>query len=249
MSRPAACRPSTARVPHPGTAVTYPGPNLHGASVKGSRRSPVRPSLTCGPRDDSAALGLSPGLRTRAGRTRARTPGRGQASSTSLELRLRHLPHAGPPTCEFTRTCATFVSRCHWIATIGADWAAAVRDGCHAGLPPLIAVMVKFCSARWPGTGEPAAVIRRRTRSGAGRIAAGLAARRWPADAARLPWVASAYPMGDLAMDAAYREDRPGGCTAARLPGAASARLPASAAGRTTWSAPAGIGNGGGASC
>ena len=94
---------------------------------------------------------------------------------------------------------------------------------------------MKFFSARRPGTGEPAAVIRRRTRSdypfpdlgqamawrlwwehtpmliddrrgtriegsteigrrGAGQIAAGLAARRWPADAARLPWIASAYP-------------------------------------------------------
>ena len=32
------------------------------------------------------------------------------------------------------------------------------------------------------------------SRRGAGQIAAGLAARHWPADAARLPWVASAYP-------------------------------------------------------
>ena len=127
------------------------------------------------------------------------------------------------------------MSRCHWIATIGADWAAAVCDDCHAGLHPLITVTVKFFSARWPGTGEPAAVIRRRTRSDypfpdlgqamawrlwwehtpmliddrrgnctediteigrrdAGQIAAGLAARHWPADAARLPWVASASP-------------------------------------------------------
>ena len=32
------------------------------------------------------------------------------------------------------------------------------------------------------------------SRRGAGQIAAGLAAPPWPADAARLPWVASAYP-------------------------------------------------------
>ena len=89
---------------YPGTAVTCPGPNLHGASIKGSQRSPARPSPHLWPPDDSAALGLSPRLRTHAGRTRARTPGRGQASSTSLELRHRHLSHADPPTCEFTRT-------------------------------------------------------------------------------------------------------------------------------------------------
>ncbi len=33
-------------------------------------------------------------------------------------------------------------------------------------------------------------------RQQAGQIAAGLAAGHWPADAARLPWVASAYPEG-----------------------------------------------------
>jgi len=32
------------------------------------------------------------------------------------------------------------------------------------------------------------------SRAQAGQIAAGLAARHWPPDAARLPWVASAYP-------------------------------------------------------
>ena len=125
------------------------------------------------------------------------------------------------------------MSRCHWIATIGADWAAAACGDCYAGLHPLITVTVKFFSARWPGTGGPVAVIGRRTRSGypfpdlgqvmagrlwwehtpmligdvrgncvegsteigrrgAGQIAAGLAACHWPADAARLPWVASA---------------------------------------------------------
>ncbi|HEY5989507.1 MAG TPA: hypothetical protein VIV12_24485 [Streptosporangiaceae bacterium] len=62
------------------------------------------------------ALGLSPGLRTHASRTRARTPGQGQALSTSLELRFRHLRHAGPPICEFTRSCATSrrTHNCTW---------------------------------------------------------------------------------------------------------------------------------------
>ena len=109
--RPAARRITTATVLYPGTStVIYPGLHRHEASVKGSRRSPARPSPHLWPPDDSGALGLSPELRTRADRTRARTPGRGQAQSTSLELRLRHLRHAGPPICEFTRTCATFVS-------------------------------------------------------------------------------------------------------------------------------------------
>ena len=70
----------------------------------------VRPPglpLTCGPRMTRAPSGFTPGLRTHASRTRARTPGQGQALSTRLELRHRHLPHASPPTCEFTRTCAT----------------------------------------------------------------------------------------------------------------------------------------------
>jgi hypothetical protein len=69
---------------------------------EGSRDSPARPSPHLWPPDDSGALGLYPGLRTHASWTRARTPGRGQASSTSLELRRRHLRHVGPPICEFT---------------------------------------------------------------------------------------------------------------------------------------------------
>jgi len=109
--RPAARRITTAMVLYPGTsAVIYPGLHRHEASIKGSHHSPARPSPHLWPPDDSGALGLYPGLRTRAGKTRARTPGRGQAQSTSLEPRLRHLRHAGPPICEFTRTCATSVS-------------------------------------------------------------------------------------------------------------------------------------------
>jgi len=134
---------------------------------------------------------------------------------------------------------------CHYLATVGGDWAAAVCDDCYADLHPGITVTVKFYAARvpgfLPGGGEVVAVIRRRDRSDhdypgighfpdtgqqmtwrlwwehtamlvedarascdydlaeisrgeAGQIAAGLAAGNWPPGAARLPWVASAYP-------------------------------------------------------
>ena len=64
-----------------------------------------------------------------------------------------------------------------WIATIGADWAAAVCDDCYAGLHPLITVTVKFCSACWPGTGESVAVI---VRGPAATTRSPTWARRWP---------------------------------------------------------------------
>jgi hypothetical protein len=67
-------------------------------------------------------FGFTPGLRTHASRTRARTPGQGQALSTSLELRHRHLPHASPPTCESTRTRATFVSHHHQVVIHQWGW-------------------------------------------------------------------------------------------------------------------------------
>jgi hypothetical protein len=73
----------------------------HETSDEGSSLRPPGLPLTCGPRMARAALGLFPGLRTRADRTRARTPGRGQALSTSPEL--RRWRHASPPICEFTR--------------------------------------------------------------------------------------------------------------------------------------------------
>jgi hypothetical protein len=99
------------KVLYPGTAtITYPGLLPHETSVKGSRHSPARPSPHPWPPDDSGTLRLFPGLRTHAGRTRARTPGRGQALSTSLELRRQHLRHAGPPICESTRTMCDLVS-------------------------------------------------------------------------------------------------------------------------------------------
>ena len=69
-----------------------------------------------------APSGFTPGLRTHADRTRARTPGQGQAQSTSPELHHRHLPHASPPTCEFTRTYATFVSHHHQVVIHQQGW-------------------------------------------------------------------------------------------------------------------------------
>jgi hypothetical protein len=44
----------------------------------------------------------------------------------------------------------------------------------------------------------------------AAQIAVGLAVRYWPADAARLPWVASAYPGQGPAMTPGYYEDLQG---------------------------------------
>ena len=126
-----------------------------------------------------------------------------------------------------------------------------------------------FFPVRWPGTGGPAAVIRRRTRSdyrfpglgqamawrlwwehtpvliddvrgtriegstgiarrGAGQIAAGLAAATGQLMRPGCP--GSPRPIrGETWQWTRYYEDRPGGCTAARLPGTASAPFPASA--------------------
>jgi hypothetical protein len=82
------------RLPHhsglvlyPGRTAAYPGLDL---TRHQSRVHVIRPPglpLTRGPPATRGLLRLSPGLRTRAGRTRARTPGRGQAQSTSPELR------------------------------------------------------------------------------------------------------------------------------------------------------------------
>ena len=155
--RPAARRITTATVLCPGAStVTYPGLHRHEASVKGSRRSPARPSPHLWPPDDSGALGLFPGLRTHADRTRARTPGRGQAQSTSLEPRLRHLRHAGPPICEFTRTCAT---SCRITGpACGATPAPSCRPGpCARGTPgPAPSRRAAAASGQDPSPARPA---------------------------------------------------------------------------------------------
>jgi hypothetical protein len=123
----------------------------------------------------------------------------------------------------------------HHLATIEGDWIRTICDDCWADLNPAITVTVRFFSARSPGSGEPFAVIRQRTRSDypsadlgqqmtwrlcwehtstlaeeahggadadiaeisraeAEQITAGLAARCWPPEAARLAWVACVYP-------------------------------------------------------
>jgi len=55
-------------------------------------------------------LRLSPGLRTRAGRTRARTPGQGQAQSTSPEQRHQHYVMLALQSARFTRNMCDLVS-------------------------------------------------------------------------------------------------------------------------------------------
>src|SRR3984885_3068541 len=74
----------------PPAALSSIGVEDNEASSRVHLRSPARPSPRPPPPDDTrAAQASSPELRTRTGSTRARTPGRRQALSTSLELRRR----------------------------------------------------------------------------------------------------------------------------------------------------------------
>jgi len=68
LPRPAARRPPhrNGAGPIPRFSCHPPGAFAYEASVKGSRRSPARPSPHLWPPDNSGALGLSPGLRTHA---------------------------------------------------------------------------------------------------------------------------------------------------------------------------------------
>jgi hypothetical protein len=108
--RPAACRPSTARVLSPRHSRHPSGAASYEASVKGSRSSPARPSPHPWPRMTRGTLRLSPGLRTHAGRTRARTPGQGQAQSTSPEQRRQHYVMLALQSARFTRNMCDLVS-------------------------------------------------------------------------------------------------------------------------------------------
>ena len=94
---PAACRLSTARVLSPGAAVIYPGFDLT-RRRRGFKRfaRPAFPS-PAPPGRHGDRSGFFPGLRTRTGRTRARTPS-GQALSTSPKLRRRSA-WTSPPIC------------------------------------------------------------------------------------------------------------------------------------------------------
>jgi hypothetical protein len=81
----AACRLAAAGPCHPGVT-TRPGMSLSRGISKGSLAfAPPGPSPRLWPPDGAGALGLSPGLHTRLGRTQSRMPGRGQASGTGLE--------------------------------------------------------------------------------------------------------------------------------------------------------------------
>ena len=94
----------------PGTAVTHPGlPVTRHQSRVHVLRPPGLP-LTRGPRMTRGTLRLSPGLRTRAGRTRARTPGQGQAQSTSPEQRHQHYVMLALQSARFTRNMCDLVS-------------------------------------------------------------------------------------------------------------------------------------------
>jgi hypothetical protein len=95
---------------HPGTAVTHPElPVTRHQSRVHVLRPPGLP-LTRGPRMTRGTLRLSPGLRTRAGRTRARTPGQGQAQSTSLEPRHQHYVMLVLQSARLTRHMCDLVS-------------------------------------------------------------------------------------------------------------------------------------------
>lgn len=107
--------PHNGTVLYPGhTTATYPGLCLTRHPPRVHVIHPPGLPLTRGPRMTRETLRLYPGLRTRTDKTRARTPGRGQASSTSLELRRQHLRHASPPIREFTRNMCDLVSHLHW---------------------------------------------------------------------------------------------------------------------------------------
>jgi len=95
---------------HPGTAVTHPGlPVTRHQSRVHVLRPPGLP-LTRGPRMTRGTLRLSPGLRTHADRTRARTPGQGQAQSTSPEQRHQHYVMLALQSARFTRNMCDLVS-------------------------------------------------------------------------------------------------------------------------------------------
>jgi hypothetical protein len=66
--------------------------------------------LTCGPRMTRTPSGFPLGFApARTGPAHARQGG-DRLRALAWNYALRHLRHAGPPICEFTRTCATFVS-------------------------------------------------------------------------------------------------------------------------------------------
>ncbi len=98
--RPAACRPSTARVLSPRHSRHPSGAASYEASVKGSRSSPARPSPHPWPPDDSGnppAFPRAPHPRGQDPRTHA---GAGTGSEHKPGTTPPALRHAGPPISE-----------------------------------------------------------------------------------------------------------------------------------------------------
>ena len=115
---PRAGAASTARVLSPRHSRHPSGAASYEASVKGSRSSPARPSPHPWPPDDSGNPPAFPGLRTHASRTRARTPGQGQAQSTSPEQRHQHYVMLALQSARFTRNMCDLVSH----SSSGTSW-------------------------------------------------------------------------------------------------------------------------------
>jgi hypothetical protein len=98
--RPAACRPSTARVLSPRHSRHPSGAASYEASVKGSRSSPARPSPCPRPPDDSG----NPPAFPRAPHPRGQDPHTHAGAGTGSEHKPGTTPpaprHAGPPISE-----------------------------------------------------------------------------------------------------------------------------------------------------
>jgi hypothetical protein len=98
--RPAACRPSTARVLSPRHSRHPSGAASYEASVKGSRSSPARPSPHPWPPDDSG----NPPAFPRASHPRGQDPRTHAGAGTGSEHKPGTTPpalrHAGPPISE-----------------------------------------------------------------------------------------------------------------------------------------------------
>jgi hypothetical protein len=216
-----------------------------------SRRYPplTWPCPACGQQvTDRAAVGRPVHIQHGHTPRCARLAGDQAANDAHRQARLPRLiassepAHGGLQRHRLATAIINDCPRCGWygyfhdyLATVDGDWAMALCDNCYADLHPAITVTVRFFSARSPGSSEPFAVIRERTRSDhpipdigqqlawplawehtillaedargelgtdvvpvsqeeAEQIAARLAHRYWPPDAAQLPWVTAAYP-------------------------------------------------------
>ncbi len=204
------------RLPHPSGRVLLPRlPSpIRGYAITRhqSRVHVVRPPglpLARGPRMTRGPLRLSPGLRTHAGRTRARTPGRGQALSTSPELRRRptsrrpsnlrvHSHRVRPRVALAGARPSALVVRAP-RARSRSLWHAGSRSGtCRCGRGP----GPGGGGCRWAGT--------RATRCGDH-------SRTWAPAPGR---TVSSRPPGRVSVQARHQSGSPGGDGSRRAPGA-----------------------------